>query len=110
VGKIRKSGKQLNQLKIESMKDLSVIMDHLEKYPLITKKREVFEMFKQAFNMIKNKEHLTMPGLTKIVIIKASINRGLSDKLKVAFPFIDKMPLAITKVLGEAKPEIPDPF
>ena len=37
---------------------------------------------KQAF---KNKEHLTIKGLHKIVAIKASMNKGLSDELKVAF-------------------------
>lgn len=36
--------------------------------------------------MIQLKEHLTMDGLEKIVAIKASINRGLSDELKAAFP------------------------
>ena len=33
-------------------------------------------------------EHLTIEGLQKIVAIKASMNRGLSDKLKQAFPNI----------------------
>lgn len=32
-----------------------------------------------------NKEHLTLNGLEKIVALKASMNRGLSDKLKTAF-------------------------
>ena len=32
------------------------------------------------------KEHLTNEGLLKIVAIKASMNLGLSDDLKVAFP------------------------
>ena len=31
-------------------------------------------------------EHLTLDGLNKIVAIKASMNRGLSEKLKFAFP------------------------
>jgi hypothetical protein len=35
---------------------------------------------------MKNKEHLTPEGLSKIVAIKASINLGLSDKLSSAFP------------------------
>ena len=117
VGKIRISGEQLLQFRVDSVKDLLVIIDHLEKYPLITKKREVFETWKQSFNIIKNKEHLTLPGLTEVVRIKASINRGLSDKLKTAFPSLDSVdPLAneslaaTSKVLGEANPEIPDPF
>lgn len=35
--------------------------------------------------MLKNKEHLTLEGLNKIVALKASLNKGLSDKLKLAF-------------------------
>lgn len=74
VGKIWRSGDQLIQLRIESKKELALIIDHLEKYPLISKKRAVFEAFKQAFNIIKNKEHLTREGLEKIKEIKAGMN------------------------------------
>jgi len=38
--------------------------------------------------LILNKEHLTMEGLRKIVSIKATMNRGLSEELKAAFPKI----------------------
>ena len=31
------------------------------------------------------RKHLTMEGLRKIIAIKASMNRGLPDKLKTAF-------------------------
>jgi hypothetical protein len=34
------------------------------------------------------KEHLTNEGLQKLVAIKASLNLGLSDELKAAFPDI----------------------
>ena len=41
-------------------------------------------------DLMSRKEHLTIEGLHKIVdasrSIKASLNLGLSDKLKVAFP------------------------
>ena len=36
--------------------------------------------------MVNTKEHLTTKGLQKIVSIKASINLGLNDELKAAFP------------------------
>jgi len=36
----------------------------------------------------ENKEHLTVKGLTKIVSIKASMNKGLSKKLVTEFPDI----------------------
>lgn len=45
-------------------------------------------MFKQAFELISRKEHLTKEGLTKILGIRASVNNGLSDGLKASFPNI----------------------
>jgi hypothetical protein len=39
-----------------------------------------------AFDLIKAKEHLKMEGLNKIVGIRASLNTGIKDNLKVAFP------------------------
>lgn len=42
-------------------------------------------MFKQAVNLILNKEHLNIEGLYKIVNIKASMNLGLSNILKSEF-------------------------
>lgn len=38
--------------------------------------------------MILNKEHLTTEGLKKIVSIRASMNNGLTEVLKEAFPNI----------------------
>lgn len=35
---------------------------------------------------MNNKEHLTISGIQKLVAIKASLNLGLSDELKLAFP------------------------
>ena len=34
--------------------------------------------------IMKRKEHLTIEGLHKIIAIRASMNRGLSEKLKLA--------------------------
>jgi len=73
---------------VGSLKDLKVIIDHLDKYPLITQKLADFILFKQAYVLIENKEHLTEEGLLKIVSIKASLNLGLSEKLREAFPNI----------------------
>jgi len=73
---------------VGSLKDLKVIIDHLNKYPLITQKLADFILFKQAYVLIENKEHLTEEGLLKIVSIKASLNLGLSEKLREAFPNI----------------------
>ena len=53
---------------------------------LITKKKEDFILFKEVIDMVKNGEHLNPEGLQNFVNIRASINLGLSDKLKEAFP------------------------
>ena len=63
-----------------------VIIPHFEKYPLITQKRADYELFKKATVLLKNKEHLTDEGFHKILSIKASINRGLSESLNTDFP------------------------
>jgi len=72
---------------VTSILDLEVIIAHFDRYPLITQKWSDFQLFKQAFELIKCKEHLTIKGLNKIVGIKAMMNgNGLSDKLKATFP------------------------
>jgi len=60
----------------------------LDKYPLITKKHGDFILFKEALKLIKNKEHLTIEGFNKIISIRASMNKGLPEVLKLAFPNI----------------------
>ena len=63
-----------------------MIVDHFNKFPLITNKSSDFQLFKYAFELVKSKKHLTFDGLILIVSIKALMNKGLSDKLKLAFP------------------------
>ena len=86
VGSITKQGNDLIRLRVSSTKDLKVIIDHFNKYPLITQKRADFELFKMIVDIISRKEHLTTEGLRKVVNLRASINNGLSDELKAAFP------------------------
>jgi group I intron endonuclease len=86
VGIVTKNGSQSNQFRVQSVKHLVVIINHFEKYCLKTKKQADYELFKQAFYLLKDKKHVTFEGLHKIVNIKASMNLGLSDSLKEAFP------------------------
>lgn len=88
VGKIYKHGKDSIDLRINGTKDLSVVIKHLDSYPLISQKFSDFVLFKQAVELIEQKEHLTEKGLFKIVSIKATLNQGLSGQLKEAFPLI----------------------
>lgn len=88
VGKIYTQGPSLIQYHVDSKKDLESIIKHFYGYPLLTQQQADYLLFKQAFNVILSGEHRTMDGMSKILGIKASINLGLSDKLKVSFPNI----------------------
>lgn len=72
--------------RVLSVKELMIITDHFDQYPLITKKRLDFLLFKEALQLFINKDHLTPEDLIKMASIKASINNGLSISLKEAFP------------------------
>ena len=64
------------------------IITHFDKFPLISKKFVDYLLFKQAYLLLANREHLKSEGLRQIISIKASINNGLSEALKEAFPDI----------------------
>jgi hypothetical protein len=62
------------QYRVSSLKNLQIITDHFDSYPLITQKRADYLLFKQAIAIIKNKEHLSIEGILKLVGIKATLN------------------------------------
>ena len=86
VGKIYKHGVDSMQYRVSSLGDLHVVIEHFDKYPLITQKQADYLLFKQAINLTLNKEHLSITGLLKLVGIKATLNWGLSEKFKESFP------------------------
>lgn len=88
VGIIFKDRSDYIKYGIQSMVDLQIILDHFEKQPLKTKKYVDYVLFKQVFYMVKNSEHLTNEGIIKIVSIKSSLNRGLSENLVSTFPTV----------------------
>lgn len=96
VGKINMATPELVQYRIFTTKELEVVIKHFEKYPLITQKWSDFQLWKEAFERIKRGEHLNLEGFKKLVELKASINKGLSDSLKTAFP--DVLPVERPKV------------
>jgi len=88
VGKINQKSNGTCVYYIRALNEISVLIDHFDKYPLITKKYADYLLFKSAYEIIKNKEHLTKDGFNKIIAIKAASNKGLSPSLKEAFPDI----------------------
>jgi len=81
----------------------NIIIPHFDKYPLLSKKKADFLLFKEIALLMKDKEHLTNEGLLKIVAIKASMNLGLSEKLSSTFPVKPHLRPKINTL------EIPDP-
>ena len=104
VGNIYEQTTDLVRYHVTSLKDLTVIITHLDKFPLISKKKADFELFKKGFKIVESGKHLTLEGLNEIVAIKASMNIGLSGKLKEAFP--ETMLVIRPTVIN---PVIPDP-
>ena len=105
VGNIYNDGSQSIKFHVKSIKELVTIINHLDKYSLITKKQADYLIFREVIMMMQNKEHLTPEGLEKIVAHRASLNLGLSDKLRAAFP--ETIP--VTRPEVEFR-NIPDPF
>lgn len=92
VGHIYKHGQRGIQIQVNSITELQSIIKHFDRYPLLTKKRIDFILFKDIVNIIFNKEHLTEEGILKLVSIRASLNLGLSERLKQQFPDIKPVP------------------
>lgn len=107
VGKIDKAGKDRDSLSyvISSSKLITtVVLPHLDKYPLITNKKADYELFKRIIEMMNHEEHLTEEGIQNIVNIRASLNKGLAPSLKEAFP--NYVPVPRPLVVDK---KIPDP-
>jgi hypothetical protein len=92
---------------VRSIKEISkVIIPHFDKYPLISQKKADYLLFKKIVMIMLQKEHNTLDGLNEIVRIKASLNLGLSDKLRAAFGIIpeeEPRPLVVVET-------IPNPY
>ena len=86
VGKIYRHEKDSLEFRVSGLKKLRVVIKHLDEYPLITKKLADYILFKQAVELVQQKEHLSKDGLLKLVSIKASLNWGLSEKSQNSFP------------------------
>ena len=86
IGHIALQGSNAVQLKVSSLKEFEHVIKHFKKFPLITKKRGDFILICKIWDLMVQGKHLTPEGLRKIVAIRAAMNRGLSQKLKLAFP------------------------
>lgn len=75
------------EFRVSTINDIvNVIIPHFDNYPLLTKKYSDYVLFKNIIKLMLEKNHSNLEGIQKIVNIKASMNLGLSDGLKDAFP------------------------
>ncbi len=89
VGNISKLGEESVQYRVSAINDLNVIINHFDKFSLLTYKQLDFLLFKVVVELIRDKKHLSIEGLNRIISIKASLNsEELSDKLSLTFPDI----------------------
>ena len=105
VGIVRSNSKSTAVFRVNSMQELKVIINHFEKYPLVSAKYPDYLLFKQCYDLIEQKEHLTEAGFNKILALKYNLNKSLPAELKSAFP--DLVPIARPeyKII-----EIPNPY
>jgi hypothetical protein len=87
IGIIVKNSNHMCAFRVSSTKQiLNKIIPHLDKYFSITKKQADYLLFKKIVMLMEQGEHLKLEGLQAIINIRASLNLGLSEVLKVAFP------------------------
>jgi LAGLIDADG endonuclease len=64
----------------------NTIIPHYDNYPLITKKKEEFELFKEVVQIMKDNKHVTREGFQRVLSIKAYMRNGLTEALVETFP------------------------
>jgi len=87
IGTIRLD-KKSNALKfsVANVKDLkNIIISHFKKYPLLTQKAADYILFEQIVELMSIGAHLTINGIQQIINIKANMNLGISNLIKLEF-------------------------
>lgn len=85
IGKVYNRGTNACIFMVFTIEELIKLIEHFDKYPLLTCKRADFELFKSILDLIIKKEHLTEKGIKKIIALKSSLNKGLPVKLQESF-------------------------
>jgi len=94
-GGVRFSKKDQNyKYEVRSIGDLiRRIIPHFEQYPLLTSKKEDFEIFKQICKLISSNHHLSKQGLKQVIELSQLINISGSKRInrKSLLKIVDKM-------------------
>lgn len=108
IGIVSKGSKDTFRFRVGSAKNLELLIEHFDKFPLISDKWGDYILFRQAFEIYSQKLHLSKEGLVKLVALKATINKGtLSDRENRAIDGVDgKLTKAFPLVKAVARPLI----
>lgn len=89
IGSISFSNDNGVMYRVNKLDDIiNIIIPHFDKYPLITQKQSDYKTFKNIVKLMYKDKHLNKNGLIQIIKLKAVLNRGLSEKLRIHFPGI----------------------
>ena len=88
VGNVRKNSNTTALFRVDNFKEIQVIINHFDRFPLLSVKASDYILFKECYNLIMQKQHLNPKGFEKILSLKYNLNKGLPDKLKKAYPNI----------------------
>jgi hypothetical protein len=91
-GKVRVNSSTVDFSVVSFLDNYKKIIPFLNKSPLTGAKLLDYLDFCKVAELIHKKEHLTSEGLIRIIVIRASMNNGLSPELKAAFPNIIPAP------------------
>jgi len=72
--------------RVKKLQEIIQLIEFFDKYPLISRKKGDYLLFKQIVSIIQLKEYLNTKGLQKIINLKATLNFGLSKELQLMFP------------------------
>lgn len=105
VSKLNNTSAQASvEFRVSTLKDIvDVIIPHFDNYPLITQKHLDYLLFKEIVLLMLKKEHNTSEGLQKIINTRASLNTGLSNDLRKAFPITVPSRLKLENSAVQAK-------
>ena len=81
AGKVVVNHGTRKELRIRKISELKQVISFFEQYPLQTKKRKDFEIFKKILELMEQKEHLTVKGLTKIANLCWEMNRKVKPRI-----------------------------
>ena len=80
AGKVVTNHGARKELRIRKLNDLKNVVLFFKQHPLKTKKKKDFQIFGEILELMENKKHLTVEGLTNIANLCWSMNRKIKPR------------------------------